>query len=123
MVGSVVRIAGLAQFEFRQHSMLRIETHVHGQRFAQAAQRDKGSRDGDATERDLCRQQDIAKRPAASGAEDWIPPLLMASFGSVLNICRSGITPNTTPASTEISNAIRINDGCGSTRGTSSGSR
>src|ERR1700674_4379473 len=48
-------------------------------------------------------------------AEDWIAPLLIASFGSVLNISRSGISPNTTPASSEISIPIRINDGCGCT--------
>src|SRR5471030_634281 len=48
-------------------------------------------------------------------AKDWIPPLLIASLGSVLNICRSGITPHTAPANTEISKTIRINDGCGST--------
>src|SRR6266576_6221168 len=52
------------------------------------------------------------RRPAAN----WLPPPLIVSFGSVLNICRSGISPKTTPAATEIRNAIRINDGCGRTK-------
>src|SRR5260370_33565272 len=51
--------------------------------------------------------------PKNRRVEDWIPPFLIASFGSVLKICRNGITPNSIPASTEISNAIRIKDGCG----------
>ena len=46
-------------------------------------------------------------------AWDWFTPLFMASLGSALNICRSGITPNMTPASTEIRNAITIKDDCG----------
>ena len=66
MIGGIAGIAGPAQIKCRQHSILRVETQVHGQRFAQAAQRDKGSRDGDAAEGDLCRQQHIAKGPAAS---------------------------------------------------------
>ena len=39
----------------------------------------------------------------------------MASFGSVLKIWRSGITPKTTPASTETSKTTRSNEGCGMT--------
>src|ERR1700687_6453843 len=46
-------------------------------------------------------------------AEDVLPLLLILSFGSLLNTCRSGIIPNKTPAITEIRNAIRINEGCG----------
>lgn len=57
----------MAQIELRTHSILRIETQIHGQCFAQATQRDKSSRDGDAAERDLCHQQDIAKRPGEIG--------------------------------------------------------
>src|SRR5271170_532683 len=68
MLGGLARIACLAQIELRQHGILRIEAHVHGQGFAQATQRDKGSRDGEAAKRDLRRQQDVAKRPAASCA-------------------------------------------------------
>src|ERR1700674_3765141 len=64
--GGIARIASLAQIELRTHSILWIETQVYGQCFAQATQRDKGSRDGDAAERNLRRQQDITKRPAAS---------------------------------------------------------
>src|ERR1700675_5003511 len=64
--GGVAAIASLVQIKLRKQSISRIETQIHGQCFAQATQRDKSSRDGDAAERDLCRQQDIAKRPAAS---------------------------------------------------------
>ncbi len=63
--GRIGGIACLTQIELRQQSVLRIETQIHSQRFAQATQRDKSSRDGDAAERDLRRQQDIANRPAA----------------------------------------------------------
>jgi hypothetical protein len=52
MVGSLARIAGLTQLESRQYRILRLETQVHRQCFAQATQRDKGSRHGDAAERD-----------------------------------------------------------------------
>src|SRR5260370_28665747 len=64
MIGGIAGISSLAQIELCKQSILRIETQVHGQRFAQATQGDKSSRDGDAAERDLCRQQHIAKRPA-----------------------------------------------------------
>src|SRR5207245_8829394 len=64
--GGIAGIGSLAQIELRKQSILGIETQVHGHGFAQAAQRDKSSRDGDAAERDLRRQQDIAKGPAAS---------------------------------------------------------
>ncbi len=63
----------------------------------------------------ICAASSTSRRAQRRPVEAWIPPLLIASFGSVLNICRSGITPNNTPASTEIRNAIRINDGCGRT--------
>src|ERR1700730_3851757 len=63
----------------------------------------------------ICAASRTSRSAQRRPAEDWLPPLLIASFGSVLNICRSGITPNRTPASTEIRPAIRINDGCGST--------
>src|SRR5712671_5556475 len=66
MVGGIACIASPAQIELRSHRILRIETQVHGQCFAQATQRDKSSRDGNAAERDLCRQQHIAKGPAAA---------------------------------------------------------
>src|SRR5712691_8772230 len=66
MIGGIAGIGSLAQIELREQSVLRIETQVHGHCFAQAAQRDKSSRDGDAAERNLCRQQDVAKRPATS---------------------------------------------------------
>src|SRR5882762_11391877 len=66
MIGGIAGISSLAQIELCKQSILRIETQVHGQRFTEATQRDKSSRDRDAAERDLCRQQDIAKRPAAS---------------------------------------------------------
>src|ERR1700686_4531641 len=64
--GGIAGIAGLAQIELRTHSILRIETQVHGQCLAQASQREKSRRDGNAAQRDLRREQDIAKRPAAS---------------------------------------------------------
>src|SRR5260370_42687134 len=63
----------------------------------------------------ICAASRTSRRAQRRPAEDWLPPLLIASFGSVLNICRNGISPNTTPARTEIRNAPRINDGCGST--------
>src|SRR4029077_17347581 len=66
MIGGIAGIGSLAQIELRKQSILQIETQVHGHCFAQAAQGDKSSRDGDAAERDLRRQQNIAKGPAAS---------------------------------------------------------
>src|SRR4029077_18772380 len=66
MIGGIAGIGSLAQIELRKQSILRIETQVHGYGFAQAPQRDKSSRDGDAAQRDLRRQQNIAKGPAAS---------------------------------------------------------
>src|SRR2546425_12750688 len=81
--GGAAGIASLAQIELRKQSILRMETQVHGQCFAQATQRDKSCRDSDAAERDLCREQHIAKGPAAtcvgldSAALDrviWISP-------------------------------------------------
>src|SRR6202140_5814593 len=63
----------------------------------------------------ICAASRTSRRAQLRPAEDWLPPLLIASFGSVLNICRSGITPNRTPATTEIRKAIRTNDGCGIT--------
>src|SRR5580692_4201680 len=66
MIGSLARIAGLAELELCHHSMPGIDTHVHGHLFTQAAQGDKGSRDGDAAEGDLCCQQHIAERPASA---------------------------------------------------------
>src|ERR1700704_1895839 len=66
MIGGIAGIGSLAQIELRKQSILRIETQIHGQRLAQATQRDKSCRDSDAAERDLCREQHIAKRPAAS---------------------------------------------------------
>src|SRR5260370_5732749 len=69
MIGGFAGIGSLAQIELREQSILRIETQIHGHCFAQPAQRDKSCCDGDAAERDLCRQQHIAKRPAASCCE------------------------------------------------------
>src|SRR6266849_4956570 len=64
----------------------------------------------------ICAASKTSRRAQRRPATDWIPPLLIISFGSVLNICRRGITPNTTPAATEMRNAIRINEGCGNTK-------
>src|SRR5229473_5439889 len=66
MIGGIAGIGSLTQIELRKQSILRIEAQVHGHCFAEAAQGDKSSRDGDAAERDLRRQQNIAKGPAAS---------------------------------------------------------
>src|SRR4029077_15390290 len=66
MIGGIPGIGSLTKIELREQSILRSEAQIHCQCFAQATQRDKSSRDGDAAERDLCRQQHIAKRPAAS---------------------------------------------------------
>ncbi len=47
----------------------------------------------------ICAASSTSRSAQRRPAEDWLPPLLIASLGSVLNICRSGITPNSTPAS------------------------
>src|SRR5271156_6590739 len=64
----------------------------------------------------ICAASSASRSAQRRPGEAWLPPLLIASFGSVLNICRKGITPNKTPASSDRRNAIRINDGCGTTR-------
>src|SRR5580765_5961390 len=64
--GGIAGVASLAQVELRKQSILRIETEIHGECFAQATQRDKSCCNRDAAERDLRGQQHIAKRPAAS---------------------------------------------------------
>src|ERR1700687_3536971 len=61
----------------------------------------------------ICAANSTSRSAQRRPAEDWLPLLLIVSFGSLLNTCRSGIIPNKTPAITEIRNAIRINEGCG----------
>src|SRR5215470_5105361 len=67
MIGGIALVASLAQIELCKQSIFRIEAQIHGQCLAEATKRDKCCRDGDAAERDLRRQQDIAKGPAAPG--------------------------------------------------------
>jgi hypothetical protein len=66
---SLSGIASLAEVKPRQRRVAGIETLVDGERFDHATHGDKGSRDGDAAERNLCRQQDVAERsaPARTG--------------------------------------------------------
>src|SRR6266852_8659976 len=64
--GGIACIASLAQVELREQSILRIETQIHGECLAQAPQRNKSCRDGDAAQRNLRSQEHIAKGPAAS---------------------------------------------------------
>jgi hypothetical protein len=61
----------------------------------------------------ICAANRTSRSAQRRPALDWLPAPLMASLGSAWKICRSGINPNSAQASTEIRNAIRINEGCG----------
>src|ERR1700716_3046130 len=64
--GGITGAASLAQIELRKQNILRIETAIHSECFAEATERDKGCCDRDAAERNLRSEQHIAKGPAAS---------------------------------------------------------
>src|SRR5207302_9483986 len=64
--GGIGGVGSLAQIELRKQNILWIETEIHSECFAEAAQRDKSCGDRDAAERDLRGEQHIAKGPAAS---------------------------------------------------------
>src|SRR5712672_1292502 len=59
-------VGSLAQIELRKQNILRIETEIHSECFAEATQRDKSCRHSNAAERNLRGEQHIAKGPAAS---------------------------------------------------------